>query len=236
MDVPLNEIIVGDCLEVMKDWPDRCVDLVVTDPPFYLPARIATSRRKWPRTLADLGIMNSYFSEIFSQCAHLLKQEGAFYTFSDSTSYAVFLAICYPLFDRTQCIVWDKINGGLGNGWRHANELILHGAFADTGYTSGFRCDVLKQAVVPSIERQHASEKPLVLLAQLIEAHPAAVILDPFCGSGTTCVAAKMLGRNYIGIDISEEYCERARERLKAVETGVPPAEARAGQMSLWSK
>ena len=60
------------------------------------------------------------------------------------------------------------------------------------------------------------------------------IILDPFCGSGTTCVAAKMMGRNYIGIDISEEYCEIARERLKAIDTGVPVKEARAGQQPLF--
>ena len=65
---------------------------------------------------------------------------------------------------------------------------------------------------------------------------PTDIILDPFCGSGTTCVAAKMLGRNYIGIDISEEYCKIARERLEAVDTGVPVKEARAGQMALFGE
>ena len=60
------------------------------------------------------------------------------------------------------------------------------------------------------------------------------MVVDPLCGSGTTCVAAKMLGRNYIGIDISEEYCQIARDRLKALDTGVPVAEAKAGQMGLF--
>ena len=61
------------------------------------------------------------------------------------------------------------------------------------------------------------------------------LIIDPTCGAGaTTCVAAKMLGRNYIGIDISEEYCEIARMRLKAVETGVSVAEQKQGQRGLF--
>ena len=59
------------------------------------------------------------------------------------------------------------------------------------------------------------------------------IILD-LCGSGTTCVAAKMLGRRYIGIDISEKYCEIARQRLEAVDTGVPVKEQRKGQGALF--
>ena len=65
--------------------------------------------------------------------------------------------------------------------------------------------------------------------------NPGDLIIDPFCGSGTTCVAAKMLGRNYIGIDISPDYCEIARQRLEAIDTGVPVAEAKAGQLPLFA-
>lgn len=64
--------------------------------------------------------------------------------------------------------------------------------------------------------------------------NPTDLVLDPFCGSGTTCVAAKMLGRRYIGIDISEKYCEIARQRLRAVDTGVPVKEQRIGQLALF--
>jgi DNA modification methylase len=61
------------------------------------------------------------------------------------------------------------------------------------------------------------------------------IALDIFSGVGTTCVAAKLLGRRYIGIDISEEYCQIARQRLEAVDTGVPVKEQRKGQQALFA-
>jgi len=87
-----------------------------------------------------------------------------------------------------------------------------------------------------NINEGHPTIKPLDLMCRIINttSSPADLILDPFCGSGTTCVAAKMLGRNYIGIDISEEYCKIARMRIKAVDTGVPVKEQLKGQMGLF--
>jgi len=77
---------------------------------------------------------------------------------------------------------------------------------------------------------------PTALLGGAIEfsTNKEAIVLEPFAGTGTTCVAAKKLGRRYIGIDISPEYCQIARDRLRAVDTGVPVKEARAGQGALF--
>jgi site-specific DNA-methyltransferase (adenine-specific) len=210
----------ADCRDVLPRLGQ--VDLVLTDPPFYLPARITAGRKQWPRTLSELAIMDRYYRDVFAQCVETLKETGAFYSFSDSTSYAVFLAILYPLFDRTQAIIWDKINGGLGNGWRHSHELIVHGAFSSTEYSNGFRRDVLATNTVPSSEREHASEKPISLLIELMCAHPAGITLDPFMGSGATLRAAKDLGRRCIGIELEERYCEIAAKRLRQ---GVLPLE-----------
>src|SRR3989344_3446300 len=66
----------------------------------------------------------------------------------------------------------------------------------------------------------HQTVKPLSLCEHLIKLftfNPNALVLDPFLGSGTTAVAAKLLGRNYIGIEINEEYIEVAEKRLKEV-------------------
>jgi len=73
--------------------------------------------------------------------------------------------------------------------------------------------------IPPRIDTEHPATFPIELCKRCIDAcsNEKDVVFDPFCGSGTTCVAAKMLGRKYIGIDISEEYCEIARERLTQV-------------------
>lgn len=89
--------------------------------------------------------------------------------------------------------------------------------------------------IIPSAE-DHPTPKPIELAIHFIQLHSEAgdIILDPFAGHGWVCVAAKMRGRRYIGIDISEEYCDIARQRLVAVETGISVVEQRNGQMALF--
>ena len=100
--------------------------------------------------------------------------------------------------------------------------------------------DVIKDSTAPDLwlkHQAHSCPKPISFVLKWLQRTSVLktdLILDPFCGSGTTCVAAKMLGRRYIGIDISEEYCQIARDRLRAVDTGVPVKEARAGQGALF--
>jgi len=67
---------------------------------------------------------------------------------------------------------------------------------------------------------RHPTQKPVSLMKLLVDAgsKQSDLILDPFCGSGTTCVAAKLLGRNYIGIEISQAYVEIAEARLRNTE------------------
>ena len=61
----------------------------------------------------------------------------------------------------------------------------------------------------------HPAQKPLELMSDIVKhcSNEGDVVLDPYAGSGTTCLAAKTLLRNYIGIDTSEEYCKTARNR-----------------------
>lgn len=65
-------------------------------------------------------------------------------------------------------------------------------------------------------ERYHTTQKPLEVMEWCLQFMPdSQIVLDPFMGSGTTCVAAKQLNRKYIGIEISERYCRIAEQRLR---------------------
>jgi len=98
--------------------------------------------------------------------------------------------------------------------------------------------DVWTFATVAAYPGKHPCQKPLAMMEHIIDVstRPGALVLDSFCGAGTTCVAAKGRGRRWIGIEQSADYAAGARYRLAEAETGVPVAEARVGQIGLFEK
>ena len=214
-----NQIICGDCLEVMKDWPDKCVDLVLTDPPYGLgdrlsdgggklknsPFRVLYRKSKWD----DIKPQNEAFDEIFRISSNQIICGGNYFGLPPTRGF----------------VCWDK--------QQHLTTL----SAVEYIWTS-FDCPAkIFVGSSMNLNRQHPTQKPVNLIKWLINkfSKPTDLILDCYCGSGTACVAAKMLGRRYIGIDISEEYCEIARQRIRAVETGVPVKEQNKGQMALFN-
>ena len=228
----VNKIICGDCLKVMKDWDDNCVDLVLTDPPYGV----------------GLGEIK--------RCQKMSKHPSNGYIFPDTPEYVI--SVCVPVVKN--CINISKrtlVTPGTRNCFKYPEPFTIWCLYwpngAGIGRWSSFTCwqPVLCYGEPPEkigcfpdtfvtteqAERNgHPCPKPLEIWMRLLERCSSEnnLILDPFCGSGTTCVAAKMLGRRYIGIDISPEYCKIAEERLRAVDTGVPVKEARAGQKALF--
>lgn len=117
-----------------------------------------------------------------------------------------------------QVLVWDT-KGALGMGamdlpWKPAHQEIY---VLGRGFTGRRTTDVLTYAPVQSLGyngRLHPHQKPVELMQDLIGKCPPGVIVDPFAGVGSTLVAAKMLGRRAIGVEIDERYCEHAAKRL----------------------
>jgi len=225
-----NQIICGDNREVMKGW-DGCVDLVLTDPPFGKVCYRGTGG------IGKLKKQNQTYKSMIGwgitkkpTTAELKAILAA------GTNYIVWGGNYFlEAFPSTNCfLIWDK-----QADW--AETCFAGVEMAVTSFNSvarKFTCR--RQGFVTDSKDgkiDHPTPKPTELMLWCVEKYskPNDLILDPYCGSGTTCVAAKVLGRRYIGIDISPEYCEIARQRLEAVETGVPVKEQKAGQMALFN-
>ena len=210
--LPKNQIVQADSNQLVADWPDRCVDLVLTDPPYGLNKKMQGGT--W-------GV--SYSHGDMMEWDYLVKQKDMDRAVNKGKNAIVWGGNHYTMPASRCWLVWEKPQIPT------LSDCELAWTTFDKPAKS-FRNNRISKV------NGHPTEKPLALMLWCIEKYsePDDLILDPFCGSGTTCVAAKLLGRDYIGIDISGEYCELARQRLRAAETGVPMAEQRQGQMALF--
>jgi len=262
MTLPVNQIICGDCLDVMKDWPDDCVDLVLTDPPY------GTTACKWD-TIIPLKPM-------WKQLKRLIKSNGAIVMTASQPFTSVLVSSNFKMFRHEW--IWLKNRGSnfgntvrepmkehesvvvfscgkwtynkqmqprTGGGLARSEYLVEHNNQKREGTRKfeGREHHKIDKLRVPSTWQKfnvevglHPTQKPIALMEYLIKTYTneSELVLDFTCGSGTTCKAAKNLNRRYIGIDISSEYCTIARDRLRAVDTGVPIKEAKSGQQALF--
>jgi len=254
-DVPINTIICGDCLEVMKGWPDGCVDITVTSPPYNtlpksekasgLHAERKSGVNKWIRKA-----VNGYFdarpedeyqkwiSDVMTECARVSK--GLVWLnhkvrYRKGVGLHPLRWIHLPLYAE---VVWDRRVSMALNCKRYAPSHEGLWAFGRPHWWDDAQNKLLSvwRLGFDRDANEHPCSFPLEIAARPIGSScpPGGTVFDPFCGSGTTCLAAQQLGRKFIGIDLSEEYCQIARERLKAVDTAVPVSEARFGQTSLF--
>ena len=217
-DLPINQIISGDCLDVMKDWPDGCVDLVLADPPYGIGEKwVGGKGHGWGQTDTEKTVRNEW--------DNVPPTQDTILSVCRVSEAQIIWGGNYFVLPPSRCwLLWIKPERGF---------TLAEAEMAWTSFDAVVRVKELPRHIAI---RQHPTEKPLALMLWCLENYskPADLILDPFCGSGTTCVAAKMLGRNYIGIDISEEYCAIARKRIEAVDTGVPVKERDRGQMPMF--
>ena len=194
-------IYLGDCREVLPGLEP--VDLLLTDPPYGINHSSSHGASWQNSTIAgdtDTSVRDCVLKN-FSTCA-------AFGTWKTP-----------PIESTKGVIVWDKGPAfGMGDlkfPFKPSWELVY---IRGTGWTGKRDEGVWRGPVVVSWEskgRFHPHQKPVELMRYLMSKHTAKTILDPFMGSGTTLVAAKLLGRKAIGIEIEEKYCECAAKRLE---------------------
>ena len=230
-------LIFGDALEVLRTLDSNSVDAVVTDPPYFLPAAHYNTRTGTARSLADLCILEHFFRDVFTAIRRVLKADGFAYIFCDGQSYPAFYVTAYAHFRSLRPLVWDKQTSINGYSWRHQHELILFCASAESPNVKTGDGDVLRCRAVPVDDREHLAQKPVELLARLIDKTTPAggVVLDPFMGSGATGIAAMQTGRQFVGIDVDPNYFAIAEKSIAYARTGGPLFAQPAPEADLFS-
>lgn len=224
----LNYIDNRDCLEGLAEIPDKSVDCIITDPPYFLSMGHAGSKTNAKagemltsnRTFNDLAICTPFYKALFSEYARVLKEDGSFYFFTDWRGYAYYFPLINAALPVRNMIAWDK-KSGPGSFYSFAHELIIFGTYkpkTKSGVgTNVWRLPAFNSgAKATNGEKVHPTQKPVEIVHKMIEdsTEPGAVILDTFMGSGTTAVACIQTGRQYIGFELDEKYHAIAQHRI----------------------
>jgi len=219
-----NKIIQGDCLEVMKDIPDKSIDLVLTDPPYELDNCGKNSFLSPTITKITEGIkdIKDGFDEAlwFEEIKRVCKKVNCF-IFCSNKQITKIMKLGEENGYFTTLLIWHKSNSTpfCFNVWRGDCEYCIH--IRESGaYFEGNAQIKKKVTTLPmNNDKFHPTVKPMALIQKyiLIGSKEGDLVLDPFVGSGTTAVACQNLKRNFIGIEKEEKYCEIARQRLRQI-------------------
>ena len=221
----------GNCLELMKDIPDKSIDLIVTDPPYKVTSRggSGTMGGYWKQKKAKQGIIfdfnNTSCKEYLPEFYRILKDKSILYLMCNNTNLQEMLNEGTKVgFHFVKCLIWEKGNKICGRYYMNCFEYIL--LFRKGGDRPINDCgtpDILSIPIkkLKNLDGKnlHDTEKPIELMEILIKnsSNIDDVILDPFMGIGATGIACKKLNRQFIGIEIDKNYFNIAKERINEV-------------------
>jgi DNA modification methylase len=243
-----NKIIVGDSEEVLKQLPDNCIDLIFTSPPYNFGLDYSNSEDgiNWERYFDKLfGIFDECIRVLKYGGRIIVNIQPLFSDYIPTHHIISNFFISRKLIWKGE-IIWDKNNYNCKytawGSWKSPSnpylkytweflEVFCKGSIkhygkkelADISADEFKKWTIARWDIPPETRMKefgHPAMFPEELARRVIKlfSFKGDIVLDPFNGAGTTTVVAKRLGRIYIGIDISEEYCKIAMERIEKEE------------------
>ena len=211
-DQMLNGVTCGDCIDVMSALPWASVDFILTDPPY-----LVNYRDRSGRSVAN-DDNDTWLKPAFRQMYRVLRPNSLAVLFYGWNRVDTFMAAWREAgFSVVGHIVFRKRYGSNARflSYRHESAYLL--AKGRPSLPASPVPDVLDFPY--SGNKLHPTQKPVQPLKTLIGAFtkPGGVVLDPFCGSGSTLVAARELDRRFIGIELDPDHHRTASSRLRSV-------------------
>ncbi len=239
-------LVKGDCVKILSEL-DFAFDMIFADPPYFLSnggfsvqsgKQVSVNKGDWDKS-KGFEKDNDFNRKWLSVCREKLKENGTIWI---SGTYHNIFSVAQMLnelnFRILNCITWAKTNPPPNLSCKfftHSTEFILW-ARKNKNVPHYYNYELMKQInggtqmrdvwQMPAIGRwektcgKHPTQKPLPLLARIIQASTKenAWILDPFCGSSTTGIAANLLNRRYLGIDQEQEFLKISKKRRQEID------------------
>jgi adenine-specific DNA-methyltransferase len=208
---PRNVVFNADCIEVMRAFDRGSVDFILTDPPY-----VTRFRDRQGRTVAN-DDNGRWLRPAFNQMHRVLKDGGFCVSFYGWNKVDLFMDAWKAAgFRVVGHLVFRKRYASSARFLRYEHEQAYLLAKGNPSLPAQPIPDVLDFPYTGN--RLHPTQKPVEALAPLIEAftRPGDLVLDPFCGSGSTLAAAQQLGRDWTGIELDNGHHRTASKRLAA--------------------
>ena len=207
-----NRILRGDCIEVMRQMPANSVDFILTDPPYL----VNYCDRNGRSILNDAD--DNWLKPAMAEAYRVLKQDRVAIMFYGWTKVDAFFDAWKDAgFRPVGHLVFRKTYSSKSRFFRYQHEQAYLLAKGRPPLTKQPLADVIDMPY--SGNKLHPTQKPIAALVPLIRSFtlPGESVLDPFAGSGSTCAAALLTGRKYIGMEMDDAYFRQASDRLKRV-------------------
>ena len=223
-----NKLLLGDAYKLIKDIPDRSVDLIITDPPYDIKGihqggGITKNKGvNFHKELNEKGLDKGIDLSILSEFCRVMKYINI-YIFCNKTQLYDYL----NFFVKERCCSFDMLIMEkedpipfCGTHYLVDKEYCLYfwetGAALHVPFDRGRTVFRFKKNVADKKDYLHPTIKPYHMVETLVlnSSKEGDLILDPFAGSGTSCLAAKRNNRRYIGFEIDEEFYKIASDRL----------------------
>lgn len=237
-------LIISDIFDALCKIPESTFDMIFADPPYFLSndgitcqggKMVSVNKGDWDK-IDSIEKKHEFNRRWLRECKRVLKPNGSIWiTGTLHNIYSIGMALEQEGYKIINNITWQKTNPPPNLACRcftHSTETILWAQKADKKSKHLFNYEIMKEenggkqmkdvwvgSLTSSKEKKygkHPTQKPIYLLERIITAttENGDLILDPFCGSSTTGVAAIKLGRKYVGIDNSKEYIELSKRRI----------------------
>lgn len=228
----LNKIYLGDSYELIKQIPDKSIDLIVTDPPYLIESTKGGKNNNLGKSITgmnedlDSSILTSGINEqIYDEFIRIMKKPNI-YIWCNHKQIPSYLKY---FVEKQGCsfdiLIWNKTNAIplFNNKYMTDKEYCLY--FRKGGYCNPKDYEHGKTVYYQPINIDdknsfyHPTIKPLNIIKNIIEnsSFENDIVLDCFSGSGTTCIASKELNRQFIGIEIDSKWHKISVERLNGI-------------------